>query len=115
MRVEHRVLGGELGAALGERERLAQANPQWRSLRLRLSTAKDAEIRLSYRVPQAGWAPGYRALLDTEEAAFESLEHSASIGDRQNAEIDLELWRRAAARREAFLTAHLPMPMAISG
>jgi hypothetical protein len=70
---------------------------------------------MSNGVVDDGFLERYRALLDTEEAAFESLEHSASIGDRENAEIDLELWRRSAARREAFLTANLPMPMAISG
>jgi len=30
----------------GERERLVAANPQWRSLRLRLSTAREAELKL---------------------------------------------------------------------
>lgn len=61
-----------------------------------------------------GFLESYRALLDTEEAAFEMLEHSASNGDHEGAEIDLELWRRAAARREAFLAAHRPMPVAIN-
>ena len=62
----------------GERERLAGANPQWRSLRLRLSTVRDAELKLSYRVTQAGWAPSYRALLDTAGGAV-NLERLAQV------------------------------------
>ncbi|HEY8880784.1 MAG TPA: mucoidy inhibitor MuiA family protein [Roseateles sp.] len=65
----------------GERERLAGANPQWRSLRLRLSTAREAELKLSYRVTQAGWAPSYRALLDTASGAL-SLERLAQVSQQ---------------------------------
>jgi uncharacterized protein (TIGR02231 family) len=49
-----------------ERDRLAQANPQLRTVTVRLSAARDAELRLSYRLTQqAGWEPIYRAYLDT--------------------------------------------------
>lgn len=80
-RRQQEALDKQLAPLLGERERLAQANPQWRSLRLRLSTAKDAEIRLSYRVPQAGWAPGYRALLDSASGAL-SIERLAQVSQQ---------------------------------
>ena len=49
-----------------ERDRLAQANPQVRTVTVRLATPRDAELRLSYRLTQqAGWEPIYRAYLDT--------------------------------------------------
>ncbi len=64
-----------------ERDRLAAANPQWRSLRLRLSTAREAELKLSYRVNQAGWAPSYRALLDTASGAL-NLERLAQVSQQ---------------------------------
>lgn len=48
-----------------ERDRLAQANPQLRSVTIRLATPRDTTLRLSYRLNQAGWEPVYRAYLDT--------------------------------------------------
>ncbi len=74
-------LDKQLAPLQGERERLASANPQWRSLRLRLSTAREAELKLSYRVTQAGWAPSYRALLDTAGGAL-SLERLAQVSQQ---------------------------------
>jgi len=49
-----------------ERDRLVQANPQLRTVTVRLATPRDTELRLSYRLTQqAGWEPVYRAYLDT--------------------------------------------------
>jgi len=49
-----------------ERDRLIQANPQLRSVRINLAAARAGELRLSYRLNQAGWSPIYRAHLDTQ-------------------------------------------------
>jgi len=76
----------------GERERLTAANPQWRSLRLRLSTAREAELKLSYRVTPAGWAPSYRALLDTASGAL-SLERLAQVSQQSG-----EDWKNVKLR-----------------
>ncbi len=75
-----------------ERDRLAAANPEWRSLRVRLSTAQAAELRLSYRITQAGWAPSYRALLDTASGAL-SLERLAQVSQQSG-----EDWRNVKLR-----------------
>lgn len=48
-----------------ERGRFVQANPQLRSVRINLAAARAGELRLSYRLNQAGWSPIYRAHLDT--------------------------------------------------
>lgn len=82
----------QLAPLQGERERLAQANPQWRSLRLRLSTAREAELKLSYRVTQAGWAPSYRALLDTASGAL-NLERLAQVSQQSG-----EDWKNVKLR-----------------
>jgi len=76
----------------GERDRVAAANPQWRSLRLRLSTAKEAELKLNYRVAQAGWAPSYRALLDTASGAL-NLERLAQVSQQSG-----EDWKNVKLR-----------------
>lgn len=58
-------LGRQLSPLTAERDRLAQANPQMRSITVRLASPRDAELRMSYRLTQAGWEPIYRAYLDT--------------------------------------------------
>lgn len=85
-------LDKQIAPLQGERERLASANPQWRSLRLRLSTAREAELKLSYRVTQAGWAPSYRALLDTAGSAV-SLERLAQVSQQSG-----EDWKNVKLR-----------------
>lgn len=75
-----------------ERDRLAAANPQWRSLRLRLSTAQAAELKVSYRITQAGWAPSYRALLDTAAGSL-ALERLAQVSQQSG-----EDWRNVRLR-----------------
>lgn len=55
----------QLAPLLAERERLVQANPQVRMVTVRLAAPRDAELRLSYRLSQAGWEPVYRAYLDS--------------------------------------------------
>lgn len=75
-----------------ERDRVAAANPQWRSLRLRLSTAQAAELKLSYRITQAGWAPSYRALLDTATGAV-ALERLAQVSQQSG-----EDWQHVTLR-----------------
>ncbi|RZJ10079.1 MAG: mucoidy inhibitor MuiA family protein [Rubrivivax sp.] len=75
-----------------ERDRVAAANPQWRALRVRLSTPKEAELKLSYRISQAGWAPNYRALLDTASGAL-GLERLAQVSQQSG-----EDWRNVKLR-----------------
>jgi uncharacterized protein (TIGR02231 family) len=85
-------LEAQLVPLKAERDRLAAANPQWRSLRVRLSTARDAELRLSYRIAQAGWAPSYRAVLDTASGAL-ALERLAQVSQQSG-----EDWRHVKLR-----------------
>lgn len=56
----------KLSPLQAERNRLVQANPQLRTVRINLATARAGELRLSYRLNQAGWSPIYRAHLDTQ-------------------------------------------------
>lgn len=86
------ALEKQLAPLQGERERLASANPQWRSLRLRLSTAREAELKLTYRITQAGWAPSYRALLDTTGGAL-TLERLAQVSQQSG-----EDWKNVKLR-----------------
>ena len=68
-----------LAPLTAERDRLVQANPQLRTVSVRLAAPRDAELRLSYRLSQAGWEPVYRAYLDTE-AGKVRLERHAQVG-----------------------------------
>jgi len=56
----------KLNPLQAERNRLVQANPQLRSVRINLAAARAGELRLSYRLNQASWSPIYRAHLDTQ-------------------------------------------------
>lgn len=85
-------LDKQLTPLKAERDRLAAANPQWRSLRVRLSTPREAELTLSYRISQAGWAPSYRALLDTASGAL-SLERLAQVSQQSG-----EDWKNVKLR-----------------
>ncbi|MEO6280931.1 DUF4139 domain-containing protein [Roseateles sp.] len=85
-------LDTQIAPLKGERDRVAAANPQWRSLRLRLSTAREAELKLNYRVTQAGWAPSYRALLDTASGAL-NLERLAQVSQQSG-----EDWKNVKLR-----------------
>lgn len=90
-----------------ERERLAQANTEWRHVRLRLSTSKEAELRLSYRLNQAGWSPQYRALLDTASGALR-LERLAQVSQQSG-----EDWKNVKLRLSTVQprqTLGLPLP-----
>ncbi|MCV2358621.1 DUF4139 domain-containing protein [Paucibacter sp. TC2R-5] len=68
----------DLSPLLAERDRLIKANPQVRSLQIRLAAAQSGELRLSYRLSQAGWTPVYRAYLDTAKAQLR-LERQAQV------------------------------------
>ncbi len=85
-------LDRQLTPLKAERDRVATANPQWRSLRLRLSTAQAAELKLSYHITQAGWAPSYRALLDTTSGAV-ALERLAQVSQQSG-----EDWKNVTLR-----------------
>ncbi len=68
----------DLSPLLAERERLIKANPQVRQLQIRLAAPQAGELRLSYRLTQAGWTPVYRAHLDTNKAQLR-LERQAQV------------------------------------
>lgn len=97
-------LDRQLAPLRGERERLVQANPQWRSLRVRLSappSLQGAELKLSYRITQAGWAPSYRALLDTAAGAL-TLERLAQVSQQSGEDwknVKLRLSTASAAQK----------------
>jgi hypothetical protein len=45
----------------------------------------------------------YRALLDSEDAAFDELEHAFEDGDREHFMADLDAWQATLQRRLAYL------------
>lgn len=59
------ALEKELTPLRAERDRLVQASPRLRSLQIQVAAQREGELRLTYRVPGAGWSPLYRAHLDT--------------------------------------------------
>lgn len=61
-----------------ELDRQQQANTQLRTVTIRLSARTDTELHLSYRTPNAGWEPVYRALLDSDTGKV-SLERHAQV------------------------------------
>jgi uncharacterized NAD(P)/FAD-binding protein YdhS len=54
-------------------------------------------------VVDEGFLRRYRELLDSEEAAFDELEHSYEEGDRARYERDLAQWRSVVERKTVFL------------
>ncbi|HEY0956345.1 MAG TPA: DUF4139 domain-containing protein [Roseateles sp.] len=109
LRRQQEELDKQLAPLQGERERVLNANPQWRSLRLRLSTARDAELKLSYRIAQAGWAPSYRALLDTASGAL-ALERLAQVSQQSGEDwTDVKL-RLSTAQATSRVGVGLPRP-----
>ncbi|WP_197047225.1 DUF4139 domain-containing protein [Paucibacter sp. KBW04] len=59
------ALEKELAPLRVERDRLLRASPRLRSLQIQVAAQREGELRLSYRVPGAGWSPIYRAHLDS--------------------------------------------------
>lgn len=57
-----------------------------------LSTTHEAELKLNYRITQAGWAPSYRAMLDTASGAL-SLERLAQVSQQSG-----EDWKNVKLR-----------------
>jgi uncharacterized protein (TIGR02231 family) len=109
LRRQQEELDKQLAPLQGERDRLISANPQWRSLRVRLSTAREAELKLSYRITQAGWAPSYRALLDTASGAL-ALERLAQVSQQSGEDwTDVKL-RLSTAQATPRVGVGLPRP-----
>lgn len=102
-------LDKQLAPLKGERDRLASANPQWRSLRLRLSTAREAELKLSYRVSQAGWAPSYRALLDIASGTL-NMERLAQVSQQSGEDWKNVKLRLSTAQATPRVGVGLPPP-----
>ncbi|MCY4745052.1 DUF4139 domain-containing protein [Pelomonas sp. UHG3] len=109
LRRQQEELDKQLAPLQGERDRLASANPQWRSLRVRLSTAKDVELKLSYRIAQAGWAPSYRALLDSASGAV-SLERLAQVSQQSGEDWQDVKLRLSTAQTTPRVAIGLPRP-----
>lgn len=109
LRRQQEELDKQLAPLQGERDRLAGANPQWRSLRVRLSTAKDVELKLSYRIAQAGWAPSYRALLDSASGAV-SLERLAQVSQQSGEDWQDVKLRLSTAQATSRVAVGLPRP-----
>lgn len=66
----------QLAPLIAERDRLISANPQVRTVQIRLAAQTEGELRLSYRLKQAGWTPMYRAYLDTNKAQLRLERHA---------------------------------------
>ncbi|MFG6416089.1 DUF4139 domain-containing protein [Roseateles sp. DC23W] len=109
LRRQQEEMDKQLAPLQGERERVLNANPQWRSLRLRLSTAREAELKLSYRIAQAGWAPSYRALLDTASGAL-ALERLAQVSQQSGEDWKDVKLRLSTAQATPRVGVGLPRP-----
>ncbi|WP_295758428.1 DUF4139 domain-containing protein [Undibacterium sp.] len=70
------VIEKQLAPLIAERERLIAANPQVRTVQIRLAAQAEGELRLSYRLKQAGWTPVYRAYLDTNKSQLRLERHA---------------------------------------
>ncbi|MFY7867152.1 DUF4139 domain-containing protein [Roseateles sp.] len=77
----------DLSPLLAERDRLIKANPQLRTLQIRLAAPQGGEVRLSYRLNQAGWTPVYRAHLDTAKGQMR-LERQAQVAQSSGEDWD---------------------------
>lgn len=66
----------QLAPLRAEQSRQFQANPQVRSVQIRLAAQTEGEVRLSYRLSQAGWTPVYRAYLDTAKSQVRLERHA---------------------------------------
>ena len=69
-------LDQQLTPLLAEQSRQFQANPQVRSVQIRLAAQSEGEVKLSYRLSQAGWTPVYRAYLDTAKSQVRLERHA---------------------------------------
>lgn len=97
----------QLAPLTAERERLVQANPRLRTLLVRLNAARDTELRLSYRLNQAGWEPVYRAYLDSASGKVR-LERHAQVAQGSGEDWrDVKLRLSTTQPRQA---SGLPMP-----
>ena len=63
---------------LAERSRVLAGRTRVVSVSITLDTPRDAEVRLSYQINGPGWAPSYRALLDTRSQKLR-LERQAQV------------------------------------
>ncbi|MFZ6747905.1 DUF4139 domain-containing protein [Undibacterium sp. Ren11W] len=70
------VIEKQLSPLIAERDRLIASNPQVRTVQIRLAAQTEGELRLSYRLRQAGWTPVYRAYLDTNKAQLRLERHA---------------------------------------
>ncbi len=66
----------QLTPLLAEQRRQFQANPQVRSVQIRLAAQNEGDVKLSYRLSQAGWTPVYRAYLDTAKSQVRLERHA---------------------------------------
>lgn len=97
----------QLAPLTAERERLVRANPRLRTLLVRLNAARDTELRLNYRLNQAGWEPVYRAYLDSSSGKVR-LERHAQVAQSSG-----EDWRDVKMRLSTTQPRQaigLPMP-----
>lgn len=86
------LLERQLVPLAAERDKLVAGNPQLRTVSLRLAAPRDTELRISYRLSQAGWEPVYRAYLDTETGRVR-LERHAQVAQSSG-----EDWRDVKLR-----------------
>jgi len=71
-------LDRSLKPLLAERARVLAGRTRVVSVSVTLEAPRDAEVRLTYQVNGPGWAPSYRALLDTRTLALR-LERQAQV------------------------------------
>lgn len=81
-----------LAPLVAERDKLVKQHPDVRTLLVRLAAPRDVELRLSYRLPRAGWEPVYRAHLDTDTGKVRLERHA------QVAQTSGEDWRDVKLR-----------------
>ena len=75
---QQEALDRTLKPLLAERARVLAGRGRVSTVSVTLSTPRDAEVRLIYQINGPGWAPTYRAQLDTRTGAL-ALERQAQV------------------------------------
>lgn len=115
---------------LAERSRVLAGRTRVVSVSITLDTPRDVEVRLSYQINGPGWAPSYRALLDTRSHKLR-LERQAQVAQSTGEDwLDVPMrlstgqprrgttgpqpypWRIGIAEPQPLALAKAPMPAA---
>lgn len=81
LNVQKREIGKKIEALQRDLARLRTGSKDSRTVLVNVSADRAGTLKLSYQVPNAGWKPAYRALLDTTAGKVE-LERLATVSQK---------------------------------